>query len=624
MNQPKEDLTPFGVLLLRVMPTLAAIGLLCACGYFFILPNAPEWLAGRVALPFFATAAPTATLTLRPAAPTAAIAATAPRVGTATQTPAPTSAARATTAPNLTAAAGTPRPAGTTVALPTAAPNTRKLLWGVVDFPSYNASIGALYFGPQNGVDIQVVNLTGQKESDLCKWLLTDDGQVRVLFDTPNSPVACSGAKAAVKSIAWVDKSDGADGMVCRKEVTTWNQALSGRVIGAGDFSVSQVAWYQMNYALQNPPGQYVSADDAGPAHDTWMQDASIPCAVLWEPWISGSDQIKGALTVPGAHLLWSTKAWAGINDVIEYRYQSELSPQIRAGLKSYFQFLKLMMEDKDKAWTILAGIAQAGQDDGVFSYTVKDDFYSDLGLTAQATFDQNRALFGGADQAFAVARFDEIKEVIKLSNGAVKDGANDQPIDPAKLPESAQYIDSRYVQALANDPDLQTQAKPVNPNFNTKVIGSLKGDIQNEAFQTSIGQLKSLFIEFGPNSAVILDRKGTAEQVNSIVVPLLRLCSSCSVRIIGRYALPTTCIDCTVEAGRALAIQRAQALRKFMEAPYALDAGGVPTGLGFPAGRIITPNIAHDPEARDADPNSTINRSQRRDDLDVVTSNAY
>ena len=89
--------------------------------------------------------------------------------------------------------------------------------------------------------------------------------------------------------------------MVCRKYVTSWNQALSGPVIGAGDFSVSQVAWYQMNYALQNPPGQYISADDAGPAHDKWMADPTIPCAVLWEPWISGNDQVKGALTVDGA-----------------------------------------------------------------------------------------------------------------------------------------------------------------------------------------------------------------------------------------------------------------------------------------------------------------------------------
>ena len=34
--------------------------------------------------------------------------------------------------------------------------------------------------------------------------------------------------------------------------------------------------------------------------------------------------------------------------------------------------------------------------------------------------------------------------------------------------------------------------------------------------------------------------------------------------------------------------------------------------------------SYAHDPEARDADPNSVTNRSQRRADLDIVTSNAY
>ncbi len=60
------------------------------------------------------------------------------------------------------------------------------------------------------------------------------------------------------------------------------------------------------------------------------------------------------------------------------------------------------------------------------------------------------------------------------------------------------------------------------------------------------------------------------------------------------------------------------------MEAPYGVDSNGVPTGLGIPAGRILTPSIAHDPDARDADPNSLINRQQRRDDLDIVTTSAY
>jgi hypothetical protein len=72
------------------------------------------------------------------------------------------------------------------------------------------------------------------------------------------------------------------------------------------------------------------------------------------------------------------------------------------------------------------------------------------------------------------------------------------------------------------------------------------------------------------------------------------------------------------------LAIQRALALRRFMEGAFGADQNGVPTGLGFPSGRVITPNLAHDPEARDADPNSVTNRSQRRADLDIVTSNVY
>ena len=614
----KEDLTLFGVLLFRVIPAIVGLALLCGCVYLFVLPNLNGLFTSVPSLPAPATATSarggTANTAL-PATPTSIRRPTLP----ANATPGGPPAVAATPA-----ATNPPLPVATAIPLPSPAPNVKKLLWGVVDFPSYDASIGAVYFGPQNGVEIQVVNLTGQKESDLCKWLLTDDGQLRVLFDTPNSPVACSGAKGTVRALAWVDKSDGADGMVCRKEVTSWNQALSGAVVGAGDFSVSQVAWYQMNYALQNPPGKYISADDAGPAHDKFMSDPTVPCAVLWEPWISGNDQVKGALTVPGAHLLWSSKAWLGINDIIEYRYQGDVSPVIRAGIKSYFQFLKLMLEDRNKAWDVLATITNAGQDDHVFSYQNKDDFYHDLAQTAQTTLDQNRALFGGEDQAFAVARFDEMKEIIRLSNGAVTDGSNGQSIDVSKLPESSQFFDTRYIQSLSTDADVQSQAKPINPNFNTKVIGSLKTDIQNEAFQTSIGQLKALFVEYGPNSDVILDRKAAAAQINAVVVPLLRLCSSCSVRIIGRYALPTTCVDCTVEGGRALAIQRALALRKFIEAPIAADQNGVPSGLGFPAGRVITPNLAHDPDARDADPNSTINRSQRRADLDVITSSSY
>ena len=172
-------------------------------------------------------------------------------------------------------------------------------------------------------------------------------------------------------------------------------------------------------------------------------------------------------------------------------------------------------------------------------------------------------------------------------------------------------------VSTLAFSSDSKTLAT-VGYNSTTGV------DTGVQLWDVTSGQLKALFIEYGPNSDVMLDRRAAAAQINTIVVPLLRLCSGCLVRIIGRYALPTTCVDCTVQAGRALAIQRAQALRKFMEAPLASDQNGIPTGLGFPSGRILTPDIAHDPEARDADPNSVTNRTQRRADLDIVTSNTY
>ncbi|MGE5139118.1 MAG: hypothetical protein ACM3JD_06650, partial [Rudaea sp.] len=43
----KEDLTLFGVLLLRVLPTLVVLGALCACVYFLVLPS----LTGLVTTP---------------------------------------------------------------------------------------------------------------------------------------------------------------------------------------------------------------------------------------------------------------------------------------------------------------------------------------------------------------------------------------------------------------------------------------------------------------------------------------------------------------------------------------------------------------------------------------------
>ena len=181
----KEDLTLFGVFLFRIIPTVVVLGLLCGCLYLFVLPNLNGLLTSVPSLP----SAPATATSVRAGAANTAVPATPTSIRRPTITASGTAGA-STAVPATPAATNPPLPVATAIPLPSAAPNVKKLLWGVVDFPSYDASIGAVYFGPQNGVEIQVVNLTGQKESDLCKWLLTDDGQLRLLFDTPNSPVA--------------------------------------------------------------------------------------------------------------------------------------------------------------------------------------------------------------------------------------------------------------------------------------------------------------------------------------------------------------------------------------------------------------------------------------------------
>ncbi len=44
----KEELTPFGVCLFRVLPAIVILGVLCACLYFLVLPNLAALLPGRL------------------------------------------------------------------------------------------------------------------------------------------------------------------------------------------------------------------------------------------------------------------------------------------------------------------------------------------------------------------------------------------------------------------------------------------------------------------------------------------------------------------------------------------------------------------------------------------------
>src|SRR5512141_2478590 len=109
MNPKKEELTPFGVLLLRVLPTLAILIAFCACGYFFILPNASGLLC-QFGLP---TLPPQSISTLPPIGP-AATSTPARAAATATPAIAGTPAGRASPTP---ARPGTP--SGATPAAPT-------------------------------------------------------------------------------------------------------------------------------------------------------------------------------------------------------------------------------------------------------------------------------------------------------------------------------------------------------------------------------------------------------------------------------------------------------------------------------------------------------------------------
>lgn len=479
----------------------------------------------------------------------------------------------------VTVSTNTPVPVATnTSAPPKPVSPTPKVLpvveVGLVVYAPYASFVGAVLFGEQWGVQIKIVNLTGL-EAEQCNWVkgIYDPPKpevvVRLLTTTHNSARACEGVEIPFA----IDRSAGTDAIVVKTEIKSWNQIFTNKIIGTGYCSVSEYLIKSFAWALGEKIPNWVPADDAEPALNEFVSDPTIKSAVLWEPYVSDA-----LAQVKGSWVALSTKNWSGIWDVVVTPSHPDFNENIFRALAAYCQFLKLEMENQNLAWEILAKWAAENPESGALGYDKAEDFYGDLAGVAQATLKDNIRLFLVDPQVMEL-RLQEVEQVMAEYPCLDDEGR------PVSLPRlQGPMLDQRYVRRLRDERLLETNAQPVNTDISIVRAAPLEKEFSSELARV-IGQTEDVFIEYVEDLTDFKDSKDAEQKIEKTYVRVLRLSNNTIMDLIGGYAMPAGCMEkapgggyrpCTDEAGRLLAIQRAEKVRKILVEEYKIPENRV------------------------------------------------
>jgi ABC-type nitrate/sulfonate/bicarbonate transport system substrate-binding protein len=146
-----------------------------------------------------------------------------------------------------------------------------------------------------------------------------------------------------------IDQSSGADGIITRSNVQSYQEIFNSPVAMAGGCSVSEyfyrtLAWSfgvfdTSNLRLTKGPSEAV---------DMFAKDQSVKTVVTYAPFTFD------ALAVPNSKEFLNTANWAGILDVAVIKDDSKTSDAVQRFLAAWFDFLKLEHENFDQAWQFL------------------------------------------------------------------------------------------------------------------------------------------------------------------------------------------------------------------------------------------------------------------------------
>lgn len=246
---------------------------------------------------------------------------------------------------------------------------------------------------------------------------------------TPDTFVSTAAAHLSVVQVMALDNSNGADGIVAKKSIHSFED-LKGKKVGLETGGGASYFWFlyllhQHGMTLQDVDINDMSAGAAGAAFAAGKLDA----AVTWQPWLTTADKR------PFGHTLITSKATPGvIADTLGFRrdFAAQHPKQVQAVVNGIFDAMVYTRHHKKAAYAIMA--KAMGQTQEQFTQSARGVRWYDLAM--------NRKYFGTREQP---------GQLYDLCRQAATLFASAKVID--REPQIDPLITARFVQAA--DPSI-------------------------------------------------------------------------------------------------------------------------------------------------------------------------
>jgi len=193
-------------------------------------------------------------------------------------------------------------------------------------------------------VDIQIIQGDPEREAALVS------GKIDGIGMTIDNLILLRDKGVPVKAIYKYDGSNGADGIVAKKEITSAEQ-LKGRTVGWAPGTTSHYFLTQVlkdvGLTTRDLNHAAMSSDDAGAAFAAGKLDA----AVTWEPWLSKAKENANG------HILISTREKPVIEDVLFMREEvlNGRKDDVEKFLRACFKAIDYWKANPDEGNNIIA-----------------------------------------------------------------------------------------------------------------------------------------------------------------------------------------------------------------------------------------------------------------------------
>ena len=344
---------------------------------------------------------------------------------------------------------------------------------------------------------------------------LLNNGQWDCLLTTLDSVALTSpGVITAI-----VDESAGAD-QLWGRDVTTINDLAGKRIAFARNSVGEYFLYYSLSIARLNPRFDVTLVPQDSVADAVAAFNANQADAVSgWEPDIFDAESSGGQPILSSAQMRI-------VVDVIVTSRQSVANEAdlVQSFHNAWFATLKAQVEGFDSA---AAQIASWGHNDWSFVYpeSAGDDFRAWLTNVAQADLGDNA--FVMRDPTPLVNRLEIAKRVWAIS------------VSGLTIPEynTADLVDTRFVERAAQQANLQANGKPINDTFSISAQLDLSGVDVDTADAITLAVLPCRKFDFLPNSTELtLEAR---RQLDECVIPTLQQSIGLFLEVKGSSAWP-------------------------------------------------------------------------------------